>query len=285
MFRLRYTSVSGFPRCGSITACHALRSIPPSSNPACGFPALGFPGNCRSGHLQGVGRLEQSQRHQPQTYKVLVHRSPFRWSKGPLTPPFKMRYQTQLQEAVDLPKCLPRVSIVEVIPPSGKMATDILHHQGQPHMTPTSRGQLAELIPFPGKRFLRREHVQVSLLPVPVQTTVKTKREPQKVQGLSNLLKPNDSGLLPIDLQIHPGFQLLLNPPNQPLTLISSQDNKIITVAHQPSTRPVGWSIRPVKRSIEPVQVDIGQQRRNYSPNAKGNFEFVKVLRYRQGRK
>jgi len=54
--RLQHTSVSGFPLRGSIAACHVLRPAPPSSNPACGFPALGFPENSRLGHTQGVAR-------------------------------------------------------------------------------------------------------------------------------------------------------------------------------------------------------------------------------------
>jgi hypothetical protein len=93
--RLRPTSVSGFPRCGSISVCHALRSIPPSSNPACGFPALGFRENSRSVHSQGVARLGRSQAHQPQTPEMPVHRPPFRWSKGPLAPSFLLGLQAQ----------------------------------------------------------------------------------------------------------------------------------------------------------------------------------------------
>jgi len=52
--RLQRTSVSGFPLPGSVASCHALRPAPPSSNPACGFPALGSPGNSRLGHTQGA---------------------------------------------------------------------------------------------------------------------------------------------------------------------------------------------------------------------------------------
>ena len=86
MFRLRPTSVSRFPRRGSLSACHASRPDPPSSNPACGFPALGFPGNSRLGHSQGVAQFDRSQIHQPQIRKVFVCRPPFRSSKGPLAP-------------------------------------------------------------------------------------------------------------------------------------------------------------------------------------------------------
>ncbi len=47
MFRLRHPSVSGFPRCGSIAACLALRPTPYSSNRTCRFPASGSPGRSR----------------------------------------------------------------------------------------------------------------------------------------------------------------------------------------------------------------------------------------------
>ena len=121
MFRLRHTSVSEFPRCGSISACRALRPIPPSSNPACGFPALGFPENSRPGHTQGVARFRRSQVHQPQIHKVIANPLPFRRPKGPLAPSFKMRYQTKCQETVDLSERLAWVPVVEVVAPSYQM--------------------------------------------------------------------------------------------------------------------------------------------------------------------
>ena len=128
MFRLRHTSVSGFPRCGSIAACHALRPAPPSSNPACGFPALGFPENSRLGHSQGAARFERSQIHQPQFLKVLVHRSPFWRSKGPLAPSLKMCNQAKFNEAVDLTEFLTWVTMVEVISPSLQISIHFPNH-------------------------------------------------------------------------------------------------------------------------------------------------------------
>ncbi|MGD8769080.1 MAG: hypothetical protein PVJ06_03455 [Desulfobacterales bacterium] len=109
-FRLQPTSVSGFPRRGSIAAYHALRPDPPSSNPACGFPALGLPENSRHGHLQGVVRFERSQIHQPQILEVIVYRPAFRSSKGPLAPSLQMCYQAEFKETVDLAKCFTWVS-------------------------------------------------------------------------------------------------------------------------------------------------------------------------------
>ena len=111
MFRLRPTSVTGFPRCGSIAACHAMRPTPPSSNPACGFPALGFPGNPRLGHSQGVAQFDRSQIHQPQILEVFVCRLPFRSSKGPLAPSLEMCYQAKFKKTVDFAKCLAWIAI------------------------------------------------------------------------------------------------------------------------------------------------------------------------------
>jgi len=101
MFRLQLTSVSGFPRRGSLSACHALRTDPPSSKPASGFPAVGLPENSRLGHSQGVARLERSQIHQSQFLHVFVY-APALWSsKGSLAPSFEMSYQAKFKKAVD----------------------------------------------------------------------------------------------------------------------------------------------------------------------------------------
>ena len=124
MFRLQPTSVSGFPRRGSLAACHALRTDPPSSNPACGFPALGLPENSRLGHSQGVARFERSQIHQPQSLEVFVCRLPFRSSKGPLAPSLEMCHQAKFKETVDLAKCLAWVAIIEIVAPTSNYAVE-----------------------------------------------------------------------------------------------------------------------------------------------------------------
>ena len=59
MFRLRHSSVSGFPLRALAVVCHALRPTPPSSNRtyAAQRPVSGSPGNSRLGHTQGVARF------------------------------------------------------------------------------------------------------------------------------------------------------------------------------------------------------------------------------------
>ena len=143
MFRLRPTSVSGFPRCGSLTACHALQTDPPSSNPASGFPALGLPGNSRLGHLQGVARLKRSQIHQSQFHQVLVYRSALRSSKGSLAPSLEMCNQAKFKKTVDFTKCLAWIAIVEIVTPACQLAVHLSDHERNRHTAATSGRQFA----------------------------------------------------------------------------------------------------------------------------------------------
>jgi hypothetical protein len=75
LFRLRHPSVTGFPRCGSIAACHATRPTPPSSNRTCGFPASGSPGSSRLGHSPGLSLPWFGPSTQPRPQKDVLFRS------------------------------------------------------------------------------------------------------------------------------------------------------------------------------------------------------------------
>jgi hypothetical protein len=68
LFRLRPTSVTGFPRCGLVVACRATQPTPPSSNRTCGFPASGSPESSRLWHTpaQQLLWLDPSAQLRPQ---------------------------------------------------------------------------------------------------------------------------------------------------------------------------------------------------------------------------
>ncbi len=264
MFRLQHTSVSGFPRCGSIAACHTLRPAPPSSNRTCGFPASGFPGNSRLEHSQGVARFKRSQGHHPQYLKMLVHRSPSRRSKGSLAPSFKMRYQTKLKETVDLAKCLAWITIVKVVAPAYQLSVNFPNHARNRRTTPSSCSQIAQLIALIGNGLVRRKHVEVSLVPILIQTLVETKCEPQKVKGFTSFFQVYHSGLFAIELQPHPGFQLIPDPALEPFTLVARKDNKVICVSHEAGIGPNCRAIRFMEYLVKPVQVEIREQGRDY---------------------
>ena len=206
MFRLRPTSVSGFPRRGSLAACHALRTDPPSSNPACGFPALGLPENSRLEHLQGIARFKRSQIHQSQILEVLVYRPAFRSSKGPLAPSLEMCYQAKFKKTVDLTKCLAWIAIIKIVAPTCQLAVRLPNHARYRHAAFPSGRQFAQLFALTGNRFFRHKHIEVSLLPVLIQTSVKAKRKTQKIKALSYFSQVHHLGLVSIDLQAHPGL-------------------------------------------------------------------------------
>jgi hypothetical protein len=75
LFRLRHSSVSGFPMRALATACHAMRPTPPSSNRTCGFPASGSPGSSRLGHSPGASLPWFGRSTQPRPQKGDLFRS------------------------------------------------------------------------------------------------------------------------------------------------------------------------------------------------------------------
>ena len=79
LFRLWSTSVSGFPRRGSMPTGPATRPTPPSSNRTCGFPASGSPESSRLKLAQAL------QIHQSHIMQMLVETYSFWRSIRPLT--------------------------------------------------------------------------------------------------------------------------------------------------------------------------------------------------------
>jgi transposase-like protein len=62
------------------------------------------------------------------------------------------------------------------------------------------------------------------------------------------------------------------------LTVTPQQDNEIIRIPYQCSRNS-----RHLEHFVERMQVDITQQRGNDSMNAKGNFEFDRVIKNYRG--
>ena len=57
-----------------------------------------------------------------------------------------------------------------------------------------------------------------------------------------------------------------------------SQQKCLITEVKVASPMPVAMLHTETEVPVEQVQVDIRQQRGNHSPNAKGNFQFERVV-------
>ena len=239
MFRLRPTSVTGFPRCGSIAACHAVRPIPPSSNRTCGFPASGSPENSRRGHLQGVVRLNRSQRHPSQFTQMLVKRLPFWTLEGSLAPPFKVSVQPPFDKGIETSEGFARIAIVKVVFPPTEMPVHILQHSGNGKTSFVPGSGLTYLIPYPCLGLLRRRHVQIPTMPVFIQTAIIAKRETKKVQTGPSLPQVDYAGLFPADFQPHPALNLRFDPLPKAFPLVARKDDKVVRITHQTGILPI----------------------------------------------
>jgi hypothetical protein len=94
------------------------------------------------------------------------------------------------------------------------------------------------------------------------------------------LPKRRGLALVPVDHQPKPSLDKPRKPRHHPLGRLRTPDHDQEVVRIAGETVPSAFEFL-----VQGVERDIGQQWRKHSPNAKGNFEFVKVLRYRQGRK
>src|SRR6266404_1373573 len=233
--------------------------IPPRRTGHADFPHPALASALTSGmrrQLCGPGR----QVHQAHTLEVLEVAHPFRRSKGPLAAAARVLAQPPTYEGIDLSKGHARVSEAEVVRPAGELPIDLCDHCRQWLETLLLADRLSQCLSPARHRFLRGVQVQISML-ASVEVAIIPKREPQKLQACSLLPQIDYPRFLPIDLQTHPGFQLLLDVGAQLRALMACQHHEIIGVAHQLCLRPVRRSFRRVEHLVEIMQVEVCQQR------------------------
>src|SRR6266568_2105002 len=202
--------------------------------------------------------------HQPHPFELFVVAHPFRRSERPLAATPHMPREALSRVPVDLPVPHPRISIAKVVCPSSQVQVHLLDKPRQRLKTHPAARHLSQLCPFPRQRLRRRAHVQV-FPPAPFQVQVVPKRVSQKVQARSFFLQVHHPRLLPVDLQSHPGLYLLFDPLFKLRTHIARQHHKVIRITHQFRPSPVCRSLSPMKHHVEPMQVQVRQQRRYYS--------------------
>src|SRR5450756_2176057 len=201
--------------------------------------------------------------HQPKSLDLLIEADPFRRSEGPLAAPSQMLRETITNVRVDPSGGLAWIPKVEVVLPALQVPV-------QPHKQLRDRLEalpmirhLVQLFPLLLQGFGRRTHVEVPP-PAPLQVLVVAERESQKVQTRSFFLQIYHPRFLPIDLQSQPAFEIRFNPARQTSPLIARQHHKIVGVTHQLGPRPLGWPLGSMKQLVEPMQVQITEQRRNH---------------------
>ena len=220
MFRLQHTSVSGFPRCGLIAACLALRLTPPSSNRTCGFPASGSPESSRLKHSLVL------QIHQSHLTQMLVQRAPFRDAVWALTASSQVEIQPGLDVPVNLPVGSFRVPKRKIVRPASQMPVHFRDQHRNWFVAFPSPRHLPQFFPFPAQRFTRRSRFPVDPIACPPVARL-SKRITQKIQARSSFRQFHDPRFLPIELQSHPAFQLRFDKRNQLRALVVRHDYKV----------------------------------------------------------
>jgi hypothetical protein len=121
-----------------------------------------------------------------------------------------------------------------------------------------------QLFPFCQHRLFRRENIQipkVATFKIPVVSEGKS----QEINTGSGLTKVYHLRFIPVQLQIKPSFNLGLDKVAYPAALIPGQYHKIIRIADDMRFGPVTGTVGRVKDLLEPVKVDIRQERRRAS--------------------
>ena len=130
----------------------------------------------------------------------------------------------------------------------------------------------------------RKEANKVS--PVSRLAKARAKGKTQEIKSLVRvatwplvILTVDNPRLLRMKLQLALG-KPPLNRRSDPfgLPLTSAMDDDVIGI----TLKGNGWITPPHPHIERIMEEEIGQQRADYSPNAKGNFEFTRVIRYQR---
>src|SRR3990172_7630033 len=209
-------------------------------------------------------QVSGSQLYQTQAVKVLVISHPFRFPEGPLAPPTQLAIQSALYEIVNLSERPSWIAKAEVFRPAVQVTVEPLNHFGQRHATRAPADNPPQGLAFTCQRPRRWGNMQVTTTAA-IQVAMIPERKPQEVELAIFQAEVHHLGFVPIDDQSHPAFERRSDPLLELGSLIPGHDDEIVRITDQTSFRPMGRAIRIVEPLIEPVQKDVGQQRRDHA--------------------
>src|ERR1051325_2155332 len=198
---------------------------------------------------------------QPPQVRVPARR--LRRAVRPLAAPLQMLDQASCQVPIKLAKHAGGIPETEVVRPPSQVPIQLLHQPRDRLKALTRTRHLMQLLPFPLDGFLRRKHIQI-FATAAFSVAIPSKCVSQKVQTRSLLPQIHYPRLFPVVLQLELAFQPRLDKLDRLRSHLLRQRHKIIGVTYQ---LDIGLSSRPlrtVKQSVEPVQIQVGQQRRGY---------------------
>src|SRR5437867_12025669 len=116
-------------------------------------------------------------------------------------------------------------------------------------------------LPFPRHRLAGWLQVQIAPSSSSIAVSVIPEGVAQEVQALAALLQVQHASLFAVDMQPQPSFQFAFDPSPQLWADIAGQYDKIVRIANQLCLGPLRRSIRPLEQVVEPVPLDVAQQR------------------------
>src|SRR5438046_6192899 len=202
-----------------------------------------------------------SQRHEAHVFQVSIQANAGPDTPASLAASAQMFAQAAPYEMIELPKRLAGITQAKIIGPASQVSIQAPNQFRQGCVTLLRINKVPQRLPLPRHRFARGLQVQIAPVSSSILVSVIPKGVAQEVQALAGLSQIQLASLLAINLQAQPSFQFSLNPVVQLWTDVTSQDDKVVGIAYQLRLDPLPWPIYLLKPVIEPVQVEVGQQR------------------------
>ena len=195
---------------------------------------------------------------------MLIPTHPFRRTVPALTPPPQMFVQAFPHIPVHGPESTAWIPIPAVVRPPNQMRVQVAYQRWNRFETKPLVRHLPQCVPLPTNRLPGRKDLQIPPVPT-IQVSVVPERAAQKIKTGSHRPQVDYLRLVSMQRQAQPFFNRLPHPFLQPIPLIACEYHKVICKPNQPGIGPLRRTICPMEHRIEPVKIDIGQQRR-YHP-------------------
>lgn len=167
-------------------------------------------------------------------------------------------------EVVERTERLTWIAVREVPLPSPQKLVDV-RDRGRERALRTRRRQSTQFVPHPRLRPLRGTHAQISTR-APKAVLLEPKGEAQEIEALPRFAHAYHSCFGPVHRQPEILFERPFKPRRKARPHLPRQHHEIIGVPDQPRIGELGRPAGPVEGTVEVVEVDVGQQRRNDAP-------------------
>ena len=195
----------------------------------------------------------------------------------PLAPIEQKSAKSTSYKVVKITEYLTGIAIAEVVAPSTERLIDFANDIPQWLLVATACKR-PNPVPYPRYGLLGWKHVEVLPVPAPQIMTV-AQAKSKKAQSSLTFSHSYDARLFPIQRQSKVPLKLTFQPRTNPWLHPPCQHHEIIRISDQAC---IGYTLGTLgvlmEGSIEVVKIDVSQQRRNDSPNAKDNLALAGLL-------